>query len=748
MLSFSRLLLLPLMLVACSEPDTDKSNASSNKSYADKSPNYVGASQCSGCHEKQLDLWQASHHDLAMQEANEKTILGDFNNASFDYFGTLSKFYKNNEQYFVLTDGPDGQLTEYPIAYTFGVYPLQQYLIKFPRGHYQALNIVWDTRSKEDGGQRWYHLYPDEHIKYDDELHWTGINHNWNYMCADCHSTHLQKKYDLANQEYKTSWSEIDVSCEACHGPASNHLLWASNKNQTLPHKGFSLSFNERQNISWPIDPVTGNAKRSHAKTSNTEIQACAQCHSRRSTIKPETRPEHALLDNYRVALLTEPLYHADGQINGEVYVYGSFIQSKMYHSGVTCSDCHEPHSLKLRAKGNDLCAKCHLPTKYASQSHHLHKPETESVQCTHCHMPQKTYMGVDARADHSIRIPRPDLSVSLGVPNACAQCHNDKSAQWAASKLEQKHGKATRQHFAHAINSAQQGTASAPQLLAELIVDDTQPAIARATAVTLLTPYLSQQTAPLFQLAANDEQALLSFGVATALANIPQQRRLPFAYPLLYDDNHITRLLAARSLLGYPLENLPLETKDKYNQAINDYEATQLFNADRPESLVNLAGLYAQQGKPQQAIRFYRKAITLAPYFVPAYTNLADLYRNRNDEQSGEKVLREALISVYDKTGIQHALGLLLVRQNNKAEALKFLELAAKSKSTSDRYIYVYAIALNSVGQANKAIDVLELALHTYPNNTDILYALVSINNESGNTVKAEHYDKKIREL
>jgi tetratricopeptide (TPR) repeat protein len=700
---------------------------------------------------EQYQLWQKSHHDLAMQPANALTMLGDFDDASFDYYGTVSKFYKKGNEFIVQTDGPDGKLTDYPVAYAFGVYPLQQYLIKFPKGHYQALNIAWDTRSKKEGGQRWYHLYPDEHIKYDDELHWTGINHNWNYMCADCHSTNLQKNYDITQKEYSTTWSSIDVSCEACHGPASSHIDWAENdgaenNSAGIKNKGFSVAFNERISVSWTIDSVTGNAKRNHPKKKNVEVEACAQCHARRSTSFPDARPEHALLDNFWPALLTDPLYHADGQINGEVYVYGSFIQSKMYHAGVTCSDCHQPHSLKIRADGNDLCAQCHLPTKYDSTDHHLHKANTEGAQCINCHMPSKNYMVVDRRRDHSFRIPRPDLSVKLDAPNACTQCHTDKPAQWAAAKLEKKYGKPSKGHYGEALYAGRHGLPGAEKLLSELIADDTQPAIARATAVTLIPPFLSRQSAPLLQLAANEEQPLLGLGLAIALDAIPEQHRLPFAYPLLYDDKRITRLQAARTLLGTSLQSLPAETKTVFNQALEEYKAVQLFNADRPESLVNLAGLYAQQGQIKKAEQFYKDAISLAPYYTPAYVNLADLYRESSNEVAGEAVLRKALLQIRDKAAIQHALGLLLVRQKKLPEAIEYLRLAAESSTPTDRYVYVYAIALNSSGKSKQALNILELAQHQYPGNTDIIYALLSINKDLGNQKKAQHYENILR--
>ena len=167
-----------------------------------------------------------------MQEANDNTVLGNFRNATFRYYGITSTFYKRDGKFFVRTDGPDGTLQEFEIAYTFGVRPLQQYLVRFPRGRFQSLTICWDTRPKAEGGQRWFHLYPNEFIRHDDILHWTKPSETWNFMCAQCHSTGLRKKYDLSKDAYATTWFEIDVSCEECHGPGSNHVAWAKEGNR------------------------------------------------------------------------------------------------------------------------------------------------------------------------------------------------------------------------------------------------------------------------------------------------------------------------------------------------------------------------------------------------------------------------------------------------------------------------------------------------------------------------------------
>jgi hypothetical protein len=195
---------------------------------------FVTTKVCAGCHAKEYKAWKGSHHDLAMQEASEKTVLGNFADAKFNYAGIASTFLKRDGKFFVNTDGPDGKLADYEIKYTFGVTPLQQYLIQFPGGRLQALGIAWDSRSKERGGQRWFHLYPKENIRAGNPLHWTGIDQNWNYQCAECHSTNLKKRYDASKAVYDTTWSEINVSCEACHGPGSAHVEWAAAQSPPL----------------------------------------------------------------------------------------------------------------------------------------------------------------------------------------------------------------------------------------------------------------------------------------------------------------------------------------------------------------------------------------------------------------------------------------------------------------------------------------------------------------------------------
>ncbi len=426
---------------------------------------YIGRQACLECHVRENDLWTGSHHDLAMQPASPDTVLGDFADVSFTHRGITSSFSQRDGGFFVHTDGPDGDVTEFRVTHTFGVTPLQQYLVEFPNGRRQVLPLCWDARDTDDDGQRWFHLYPDETIPHGDELHWTGPNQNWNFMCAECHSTDLQRGYDLQADAYNTTWSEIDVSCEACHGPGSRHYLWAAFGLDATDYdnRGLTVRLRDTDGGGWVMDMATGNAKRTVPRRSPTEVETCARCHARRLVINVRDEPGQSLLDTYIPSLLTERLYHADGQILGEVYVYGSFVQSKMYREGVTCGDCHEPHGLALLAEGNALCAKCHLPDRYDTPKHHFHEqlaPGTPGTSCVDCHMPSRTYMVVDPRRDHSMRVPRPDLTVSLGTPNACNGCHADRSARWAADTVDDWYG-ARPPHYGEALHAGRTSAAA-----------------------------------------------------------------------------------------------------------------------------------------------------------------------------------------------------------------------------------------------------------------------------------------------
>ena len=716
-------------------------------------PHYIGRKACANCHADQVAHWTGSHHDLAMQVASEETVLGDFDHASFTHFGRTSVFFRKNGRFMVRTEGADGKIHDYSVKYTFGVQPLQQYLIAFPGGRLQALSLAWDTRPEEKGGQRWFHLYPDEPIPHTDELHWTRVSQNWNSMCAECHSTRLEKNYKSSDRTYSTTWSEIDVSCEACHGPGSDHAAWATRSPERMsedPGKGLVLQLNERRDVSWAFDPATGSAIRSKPRGSEREIEMCARCHARRSPISRQYAHGQPLMDHYLPRMLDEGMYHADGQIDDEVYVYGSFVQSKMYQAGVTCSDCHEPHSLALRAPGNAICLQCHSAAKFDQTSHHFHQPDSAGGSCTACHMPPKTYMVVDPRHDHSMRIPRPDLSVTLGVPNACTNCHAGQSAEWAAEQVRKWYGATPIgfQRYADALAGARSGEAAAGKALVEVIRDTGTSDIARATALAELGPYLSPVNIQIIVQGLAEDDPGMRVSSLQALESAPMEIRATLAFNALTDPVRAVRIEAARLLASLNAGDLSADQRLLLDEGLQEYIDAQQVMAERPEAQVSLGNVYAAQGKLEQAETAYRAAMELHTVFTPAYVNLADLHRSRGEEVEAEKVLRHAARVIPESAEVHHALGLSLARQKRTAEAVAALERAASLSPDNARYVYVYAVSLNSTGETKRAVMVLQGAHNRFQENTDILAALVAFHRDSGNMEAARIYAEKLRSI
>jgi tetratricopeptide (TPR) repeat protein len=706
---------------------------------------FVGSEACFSCHEKAATAWKASQHARAMQHASADSVLGNFADAKFRYAGVESSFFRRDGKYFVRTDGADGKLADFEVKYTFGVEPLQQYLIEFPDGRLQALSVAWDSRPKAQGGQRWFHLYPKERVDFKDELHWTRRSQNWNFMCADCHSVDVRKNYDAVSGKFATTWKDIAVGCEACHGPGSAHLEWAKTKG-TAPNKGLTVALTERVGVQWAIDPKTGNAARGRPRTSQTEIEVCAQCHARRSQIADGYRAGLPFQDYYRPALLAPGLYHADGQQRDEVYIWGSFLQSRMFHAGVTCSDCHEPHSQKLRAPGNAICATCHLAFKYDGAVHTHHAGDGPGTRCVDCHMPTTTYMVVDPRRDHGFRIPRPDQSAALATPNACNGCHAKRDAKWAAAQIERWTGRPPQgyQRYAQAFAWAERGAAEAGPALAQIAADRTHPAFARASAIEALAQYPSRAAVEAARAGLADPDPAVRRASVSTLAMLPPPQRLPLVAPLLGDPVRTVRLEAAANLADALGAATPAQ-RSAFERAASEYEAAQRFNFDRPEARAALGGFYARQGRGDEALAQLRAALALDPSFVPAYVNLADLLRAQGQDVAAERVLRDGLKLAPRAAALHHTLGLTLVRAKRNEEALAELRRAAQLDPADARYAYVYAVGLNSTGQGPAALAEIDRALARHPDDRELLVAAITFRRDAGDMAGARRYAQRL---
>jgi predicted CXXCH cytochrome family protein len=713
---------------------------------------FVGATACGKCHHREFKLWKGSHHELAMLPASASSVLGDFNDASISDGDITSRFFRRGGKFMVRTEGPDGALHNYQIKFTFGVSPLQQYLIELPGGRLQAFSTAWDSRPRSEGGQRWFSLHPGQKMRPSDPLFWSGLDANWNYMCADCHSTNVRKNYHPGTRTFTTTYTEINVACEACHGPGSNHVAWAEKRGDWRRFdgdEGLLIALNERRRGTWKIDPKTGNVVRSVPRKSESEIQMCARCHSRRGKIHEDYVHGQTVGDDYRAALLDHDLYFPDGQIKGEVYEYGSFIQSRMYNAGVTCSNCHDPHSLRLRAKGNGVCLQCHA-VKYDSASHYFHKPGSPGSQCVQCHMPTRTYMLVDARRDHSMRVPRPALSLALGVPNACNECHRDKSAAWAARTVAKWYGHQPVgfQRFAQALHGGSIGAPGGLKRLAALVANHDQPAIACASALALMATYPASATINSVRIGVRDPSPLVRRAAARALASADPGTRAKVLAPFLDDPVRAVRLEAAEVMAGTPVDALPDGAEAALSKAIDEYVVAQELNADSPEAHLDLASLFAREQHFSRAARELRTALSLDPTFTPAAVNLADLDRELGRDDEGEQVLRAAIVRSPNDAALQYSLGLLLVRRGHQGEAMGRLAAAARLDPTNARFMYVYAVALNDRGQTDEAIRVLEASVARHPYDRESLAALTNFYRRAGDPGKALQYAKRLSEL
>jgi predicted CXXCH cytochrome family protein len=673
-----------------------------------------------------------------MQRATPTTVRGNFEASEAAPQTPDTRPFRRDDEFWVNTADAQGTPRDFRVDYTFGVEPLQQYLVALDGGRYQALTTAWDTRPAESGGQRWFHL-TDEVIDHTDPLHWTGVYYNWNSSCAECHSTGLAKNLDPATGQFATTWSSDNVDCEACHGPGSLHAAAPTTSRLSLPAAARAWVFAEGARIAQRVPAVPGEG----------ELEVCAQCHSRRTQFSEEYEPGDSFLEGFRPALLDAALYHADGQILDEVYEYGSFLQSPMYAAGVTCTDCHDPHSGQPRATGNALCAGCHLPSEFDTPVHHRHSAGESGSLCVDCHMVERTYMVVDGRRDHSFRVPRPDLSVRLGVPNACTSCHKDRPAEWAAAQVATwfPAGRSGTFHYAQALHAGRAWAADRHTLLTRVVADSEIPAIVRATAISLLAAQMDDSDVELIGTSVRDSSELVQLAAIEALQSVPVSLRVDLAQRFLSDSQAALRIAAGRVLLP-AREGLSVARRTDLDAALAAYTAAQEFNADRAESLLNLGNLEVEKGALAAAEATYRLALERQPRFAPTYVNLADLYRRQGREGEAEQVLRRGIELEPSEPSLKHALGLSLVRSGQLDQALPLLREASEQGTGEPLYAYVYGVALHSSGSPDAGLDELENVHERFPGYAPVLFALATMHRDAGDIESAREYGNSLLEV
>jgi pentatricopeptide repeat protein len=684
---------------------------------------FVGREQCIDCHQEAYEQWLGSHHDNAMAMASEQTVLGDFDDAEFEHGGVNSRFYRKDGGYFVYTEGPGGEMAEFEVRYTFGVEPLQQYLIPLSGGRLQALSTAWDVEK-----QRWFFLYPEDVIPADDWLHWTRNGQNWNGMCAECHSTNLRKGYNPEDKTFNTTWSEINVSCEACHGPGSRHVAWA-----------------EIEPMGRPVLENYGLIVNSSGIDNRQQTEMCAPCHSRRSEVGDYDHRQLDLMESLVPSLLREGIYHPDGQILEEDYVWGSFVQSKMYQNGVRCSDCHEVHSLELHKPGNELCLQCHRADTYDTEAHHFHQKihegqPSDGALCVKCHMPEQPFMVIDYRADHSLRVPRPDLTLEIGVPNACSQsgCHDNETVQWSVDAFTEWYGTARKPHFGTILAAHRAGEPGMEKALIALVESTLYPAIVRATALSALQSYPDARAYSIMRRMLGDEEALVRHTAVDVVAAENPEQLLELLAPLLFDPVRAVRIRAASRLGGVSRNLFKPYQAEAMDQALADYIGSMEASLDFASSGMNLGNLYYAQEKTEKAEHYYRTALEVDDLFYPAKMNLVNLLSQQGRDEESEQLLREIIEAYPELHDAAYSLALLLVGMSRHDEALVYLRRASEGMPQRPRVHYNYGLLLAQMGMNAEAEAALGKALGLEPQSIDFLYALIDFHYKRGRVDKA----------
>ena len=663
---------------------------------------YVGDKSCQSCHAKEVDLWKKSDHFKAMEPANDSTVLGDFNNATLTADGITSKFFRRNGKYFINSQGPDGTNTDFEVLYTFGFKPLQQYLVAFPGGKMQVPRMSWDVQKK-----KWFHQYAGQKIHPNDWLHWSQGGQNWNTMCASCHSTNLQKNYLPDADSFHTTYSVMTVSCESCHGPASKHVDFVSAENYKDAEK-VKYSF---------LKPLDGE--------NTVQINTCMPCHARKANISSEILTSTEPMDDFIPEIPSNENFHADGQVNEEDYIYTSFLQSKMFHRGVKCSNCHDPHSGKIADLAtNQVCMQCH-EKKYDSFEHTKHEASLKQVNCVNCHMPGKLFMGNDFRHDHSFRVPRPDLSVKFGTPNACNMCHTKKSAAWASDAVNKWYGNERKYHFAEDLIPGSKGGVQSEPHLARLLSDTAVPANVKATAAFYLGNTPTEKSLSLLLGALRDKDPQIRYRAARSLAAFPSERWKDAIGPLLSDKVRAVRIAAADAFLQIPANEVPVSFRETLATAKKELETYMQYQLDFAVGNIMLGDYYLRQNDFFNAEKYYTRGLKKDSMMNYARLNLASMYNQQQRNTDALRVLLEAQKTDPKNDRVQYNLALLYVELKDNANAEKSFAKAVSMNSRDPRLYYNYALFQQQFGKSAQAEQLLKKGLLIDPGNIDLNYAL-----------------------
>ncbi|WP_420848498.1 multiheme c-type cytochrome [Pseudovibrio axinellae] len=653
------------------------------------------------CHTKEYEAWEASHHRHAMEPANKSSVLGRFSAQKLDHALVPAIPFAKGGTYYMRLPNKDGRMEDKPILYTFSFFPLQQYLAETENGRLQVLPWSWDARPEGEGGQRWLQLYP--HAKETSSAFWRGPEQNWNFMCSDCHSTNVKKNFNSENRSYSTSFSEVSVGCEACHSGMARHVedkQLGSFHNVTQvsgPKNRLDLSARVKQ---WHFE-ADNPTRQPQQKSETDQHKVCFSCHSRRLQLADGQAVQSTeYFDRYLPSLLDEPLFFADGQPRSETFIMGSFLQSKMFEKGVSCSDCHDPHSGQLVAPEPQVCTQCHLATKFATRSHTQHPTSEKSPLCSDCHMPSTLFMAVDARKEHSFRIPMPGVSAAIGAPDTCTSCHVGKTQQWAQAKLDHwnqnnsKNGEASLLFFL-----ARRSDPAALDGLLTMAQSPGENTMKRAAAIAYLANYKDPRIPEVLTKLVRNKNHFLRLAVIKGARNLPQQTRWHVVEPLLSGRSLAIRTEAA-SVLVEDWTALSWPQKEQLAPALAERIATLSFNSDRAFSHLVKSEASLAQGYPNTAKQQIERALEVEPNSEEAHVARAEFLRSKGKSQEMWEALVNSLKLRPDSATLNYLIALEQYRRGDLDGALSSFKASTQLAPEEPRYWLALGLIQSHLGQ------------------------------------------------
>jgi tetratricopeptide (TPR) repeat protein len=713
---------------------------------------YGGSASCRECHETEFEGWSKSHHALAERLPDAKLDNAAFVPASTLHHGTQqTSFRKAGEQFEIVAPGLKSATEIFSVERIIGDSPLRQMLVPFPGGRWQATEAAYDPRSNQ-----WFNVFGGEDRKAGEWGHWTGRGMNWNSMCATCHNTRLRKDYDATNDVYHTAMAERSVGCESCHGPMRAHNDWQH------AHKGGHAK-----------DPTIQKMSRDQM------FDNCAACHSRRTELTGDPKPGESFFDHHMLSIADDSgTFYPDGQVHDEDYEVSAFLGSKMYQHGVRCADCHDFHTAKVRLPGNMMCLSCHATGQNkapvinpVTHSHHkVYGFDTNGVmlaidlaayksnaiketggECVNCHMPQTVYMQRHSRHDHGFTIPDPLLTKQFGIPNACNRCHQDKDTDWSLKNVENWYGdkmnRPTRER-AQLIARARNGDDSAREGLLKILKTDPQD-YWRAVAARLLERWVEETpVAGALAEKLSDTNALVRQSAVQSLSTLGESMSPEIRAALkqrLDDPSQNVRVAAALSLAPsldlqsragrdllqmfrqsadqpggqMQLGNFELSRGDATN-ALAHFQTAERWDAYSPEIRQELAIVFSQLGRPEDAVKELQEAVKLAPNEAEFHFKLALAWNELGESAKALAELGEAVKLNPRHARAQYNLGLARNAAGNPEGAIQAL-LAAEAADPRDPSIpYARATIQARLGQYDQARQAARRALELNPRFTD----------------------------